>query len=173
MSARPFSFTSENLAKAKEIVARYPAGREASALQPLLDLVQRQAGGWLPRDAIEAVAGFLGVPLARALEVATFYTMFHLKPVGRYHIQLCRTTPCWLAGGEAIAEACRKKLGIAFGEVTSDGLFSLEAVECLGACTAAPVAQINDDMYENLTPEKAVSLLDALARGEKPKNGED
>jgi NADH-quinone oxidoreductase E subunit len=163
-----FSFTNENLARAEAILARYPAGRGASALVPLLDLAQRQGGNWLSAAAMEYVATFLNVPLVRVREVATFYTMFRLQPVGKYHVQLCRTTPCWLMGGEAIADACRARLGIDFGQVTPDGLFSLEEVECLGACSNAPVAQINDDYYEDLTPASIVAVLDALAHGEKP-----
>jgi NADH-quinone oxidoreductase E subunit len=170
-----FVFTSENLAKAKAMIAKYPEGRAASALVPLLDLAQRQIGGegkgWLSRAAMDVVAAMLGVPPARAYEVATFYTMFNLKPVGKYHVQLCRTTPCWLRGGEAIAEACCKKLGIQIGEVTADGKFSLQEVECLGACSNAPVVQINDDFYEDLTPEKMEALLEALRFDEKPAAG--
>jgi len=166
-----FFFTPENLAAAKKIVAKYPAGKQASAILPLLDLAQRQAGGWLPRAAIAYVAELLEMPAIRAFEVAGFYTMFNLEPVGKYLVQLCRTTPCWLKGGEAIARACEAKLGIKLGETTPDGLFTLKEVECLGACTNAPVMQINDDYYENLTPENVASILEDLAAGRKPKTG--
>jgi NADH-quinone oxidoreductase subunit E len=140
-----FFFTPENLAAAKKIIAKYPAGKQASAVLPLLDMAQRQAGGWLPRAAIAYVAELLEMPAIRAFEVASFYTMFNLEPVGKYLVQLCRTTPCWLKGGEAIALACEEKLGIKLGETTPDGLFTLKEVECLGACVNAPVMQINDD----------------------------
>lgn len=163
-----FFFTAENLAAAKKIIAQYPAGKQASAILPLLDLAQRQAGGWLPRAAVAYVAEMLEMPAIRAFEVASFYSMFNLEPVGKYLVQLCRTTPCWLRGGEEIARACEEKLGIKLGETTSDGKFTLREVECLGACTAAPVMQINDDMYENLTPERTKEILTRLAAGEKP-----
>jgi NADH-quinone oxidoreductase subunit E len=166
-----FFFTPENLAEAKRIIAQYPAGKQASAILPLLDLAQRQSGNWLPRAAILYVADLLDVPALRAFEVASFYSMFNLQPVGKYLIQLCRTTPCWLAGGEAIAQACEIRLGIKAGETTPDGMFSLKEVECLGACVNAPVVQINDDYYEDLTPDSIVRIIDALARGEQPKTG--
>ena len=163
-----FFFSPENLEAAKKIMAKYPAGKQASALVPLLDLAQRQNGNWLSRGAIATVAELLDVPAIRAFEVATFYSMFNLEPVGTYLIQLCRTTPCWLAGGEAVAQACEVRLGIKAGETTPDGMFTLKEVECLGACVNAPVMQINDDTYENLTPDGVVKIIDALARGEKP-----
>lgn len=166
-----FFFTPENLAEAKRIVAKYPAGKQASAMLPLLDLAQRQNGNWLSGAAIAYVAELLDVPAIKAFEVATFYTMFNLEPVGKYLIQLCRTTPCWLAGGEAIAQACEVRLGIKAGETTPDGLFTIKEVECLGACVNAPVMQINDDYYEDLTPDSVVKIIDALAKGEKPKTG--
>ncbi len=168
---KSFVFTPENLAAAKEIVKKYPPSKQASAIMPLLDLAQRQHGGWLPRAAVMYVAEMLQMPEIRAFEVASFYSMFHLEPVGKYLVQLCRTTPCWLKGGEAIARACEEKLGIKLGQTTSDGLFTLQEVECLGACVNAPVMQINDDMYEDLTPESAAKILESLARGEKPKTG--
>ena len=168
-SSKNFFFTPENLAEAKRIVAKYPAGRQASAILPLLDLAQRQNGNWLPREAIVYVADLLGMPAIKAFEVASFYTMFNLEPVGKYLIQLCRTTPCWLAGADAIAAACEVRLGIKAGETTPDGMFTIKEVECLGACVNAPVMQINDDYYEELTPDSVVAILDALARGEQPK----
>lgn len=164
---KEFAFTPENRAKAEKIIAKYPKGRQASAILALLDLAQRQAGGWLPRVAIEHVASILEMPFMRAYEVATFYTMFNLKPVGTHLIQLCRTTPCWLRGSDGIKAACEKKLGIGLRETTADGKFTLVEVECLGGCVNAPVVQINDDFFEDLTPEKMDEILDKLGRGEK------
>jgi NADH-quinone oxidoreductase subunit E len=166
-----FAFTPENKAEAEKLIARYPAGRQQSAVMGLLWLAQRQCGGWLPRAAMEHVAETLGMAPIRVYEVATFYTMYNLKPVGQHHIQLCRTTPCWLRGSDALRETCEKKLGIGLTEVTPDGKFSLVEVECLGACVNAPMIQINDDFYEDLDPKRLEAVLDALARGEKPKVG--
>ena len=166
-----FAFTPENAALAKRIVARYPAGRQASAVSALLDIAQRQSGGWLPRAAREAVAAMLEMAPIRVYEVATFYTMFNLQPVGRHHIQLCRTTPCWLRGSDDLKALCEKKLGIGPKQVTADGKFSIVEVECLGGCVNAPVVQINDDFYEDLDPKRLEAVLDTLARGEKPKIG--
>ncbi len=168
---KPFSFTPENLAAAQKIIAKYPPERQASALIPLLDLAQRQNKNWLPKEAIEHVADMLGVPRVRAFEVASFYTMFNLKPVGAHHVQVCTTTPCWLRGSVDIVQTCRKKLGIGLNQVTPDGKFSLTEVECCGACVNAPVVQINDDFYEDLTPEAMEEILDALAKGEQPAAG--
>ena len=160
-----FIFSPKNQAIVIEILKKYPAGRQASAILPLLDLAQRQSGGWLPQSAIETVALLIKMPFIRALEVATFYTMFNLKPVGKHHIQLCRTTPCWLRGGADIQSTCESHLGIKPGEVTTDGKFSLMEVECIGACIHAPVVQINDDYYENLNPESMKIILQSLATG--------
>jgi NADH-quinone oxidoreductase subunit E len=171
-----FAFSAENEAKAKTIVGRYPPGRQQSAIIPLLDLAQRQVGaetetqGWLPIPVIEYVARYLGMPLMRAQEVATFYTMFNLRPVGRYHVQVCGTTPCMLRGSDDLFEACKAK-GLKKGATSEDGLFTLSEVECLGACANAPMVQINDDNYEDLTFESMTAILDALARGETPKPG--
>lgn len=166
-----FAFTPENLKRAEKILGRYPADRKASAVLALLDLAQRQSGGWLPQAAMDYVAEFLEMAPIRVYEVATFYTMFNLKPVGKFHIQVCRTTPCWLRGSDDLTRACQKKLGIGLHERTEDGLFSLIEVECLGACVNAPMVQINDDYYEDLTPERLEAVIDALARGEKPPIG--
>lgn len=160
-----FTFSPKNQDVVIEILKKYPAGRQASAILPLLDLAQRQSGGWLPRSAIETVAQLIKMPFIRALEVATFYTMFNLKPVGQHHIQLCRTTPCWLRGGAEIQSICESHLGIKPGEVTNDGKFSLMEVECIGACINAPVVQINDDYFENLNPESMKGILQSLATG--------
>ncbi|MFP3018713.1 MAG: NADH-quinone oxidoreductase subunit NuoE [Candidatus Tisiphia sp.] len=157
-----FSFNDENLKKAQNIIKKYPENKQKSAILPLLDLAQRQMNGWLPRGCIEYVANFLNLPFIRAYEVATFYTMFNLKPVGRYHIQICGTTPCWLRGSDKIVTICKKKLGINFGELISDKKFSLTEVECLGACVNAPVVQINDDFFEDLDEKKMADLIDSL-----------
>jgi len=161
-----FAFTPENRAKADKVIAKYPKGRQASAVLALLDLAQRQCGGWLPRAAIEHVAAILDMPFIRAYEVATFYSMFNLAPVGKHLIQLCRTTPCWLRGSDDIRAACESKLGISLKETTADGKFTLVEVECLGGCVNAPVVQINDDFYEDLTPAKMEEIIDKLGRGE-------
>lgn len=166
-----FAFTDENLAKARAYMAKYPAGRQASAVIACLYLAQRQAGGWLPKVAMDHVAALLDMAPIRVYEVATFYTMFNLKPVGDHFIQVCRTTPCWLRGSDALTEACKKKLGVGLGQVTPDGKFSVVEVECLGACVNAPMVQINDDYYEDLTPDSMVELIDRLNRGEKPPIG--
>ncbi len=166
-----FAFTPENLERAQRCMTKYPPGRQSSAVLALLDLAQRQHGGWLPRSAMDHVAGLLDMAPIRVYEVATFYTMFNLKPVGQYHLQVCRTTPCWLRGADQLTETCKTKLGIGLKGRTADGRFSLIEVECLGACVNAPVVQINDDFYEDLDPPTLEALLDALGRGEKPASG--
>ena len=166
-----FVFTHDNLALAERIVAKYPEGRQQSAVIPLLDLAQRQNGNWLPRAAMEYVAALLGMPPVRVYEVASFYTMFNLKPVGEHLVQVCTTTPCWLRGSADVVAACKSKLGIGIGETTPDGKFTLVEVECLGACVNAPVVQINDDYYEDLTAPSMGDVLDALGRGETPQAG--
>ena len=171
-----FAWTAENAAQAKAIIARYPPGRQHSAIIPLLDLAQRQVGaetntqGWLPIPVIEFAGAQLNMPFIRAYEVATFYTMFNLRPVGRFHVQVCGTTPCMLKGSDDVFAACAAK-GLKKGLTTPDGLFTLTEVECLGACANAPMVQINDDNYEDLTFETTAAVLDALARGETPKPG--
>ncbi len=152
LQPREFAFTKENLAWAKDRIAKYPEGRQASAIIPLLWRAQEQAGGWLPEAAIRYVADFLGMAHIRGLEVATFYTMFNLTPVGKFHVQLCGTTPCRLRGADDLEKVCRKRIGEQM-EVTADGKFSWVEVECLGACVNAPMAQINYDYYEDLTAE--------------------
>jgi NADH-quinone oxidoreductase subunit E len=171
-----FAFTPAHKASADEILARYPEGRQQSGTIPLLDLAQRQVGeetntqGWLPMPVIEYVAAYLDLPPVRLLEVATFYSMFNLAPVGRYHVQVCGTTPCMLRGSDDLFAACAAR-GMKKGHTTGDGLFTLTEVECLGACANAPMVQINDDNYEDLTKDSMAAVLDALARGEKPKPG--
>jgi len=166
-----FEFTSENLEKANWYIAKYPPGRQASAVLPLLDIAQRQHDGWLPRAAMDYVAKLLSMPPIRVYEVATFYTMFNLRPVGRYLVQICKTTPCWLRGSDEVTEACKRKLGVDIGGTTADGLFSLVEVECLGACVNAPVIQVNDDLYEDLDGPKTETMLDAFAAGTPPPVG--
>ncbi len=166
-----FDFTGENLERAKTHIAEYPAGRQASAVLPLLDLAQRQHGGWLPRAAMDRVAEMLEMAPIRVYEVATFYTMFNLRPVGRYLLQACTTTPCWLRGSEQVVGTCERKLGISLGGTTPDGLFTLVEVECLGACVNAPVLQVNDDFYEDLDGPATEVLLDALRAGNVPPPG--
>ena len=166
----PFEFTPENRAEADKHIAKYPDGRQKSAVMPLLWLAQRQNGGWLSREAIEYVAGVLDMPTIKVLEVATFYTMYNLRPVGRYHIQLCGTTPCWLRGADTVLKACYD-FGLEKGKVTHDGRFSLIEVECLGSCCNAPTVQINDDYYEDLDYQSMSRILESLARGETPPPG--
>ncbi|MDJ0942055.1 MAG: NADH-quinone oxidoreductase subunit NuoE [Kiloniellales bacterium] len=166
-----FSFSPENDTRAKAIVGRYPEGRQASAVLALLDLAQRQNDGWLSGEAIEYVADYLDIAPIRAHEVATFYSMFNLEPVGKYFIQVCRTTPCWLCGSDDLTQLCRDKLGIEKGGTTEDGLFTLVEVECLGACANAPMVQINDDYYEDLNAERLAEILDALKAGREVKVG--
>lgn len=161
-----FSFSVENLAKAQSIIAKYPAGKQQSAVMPLLDLAQRQTpGNWVPIAAMNYIADLLEMPRIRVYEVVSFYTMYHQNPVGKHHIQVCTTTPCWLRGSEGIVNTCRSKLGIGFGETTADGQFSMVEVECLGACVNAPMVQINDDFFEDLTPERMEAILDKLRAG--------
>jgi NADH-quinone oxidoreductase E subunit len=166
-----FAFDAANLARAKAIIARYPAGRQASAVLPLLDLAQRQHGNWLPRAAMDYVAGLLDMAPIRVYEVATFYSMFNLAPVGKWFFQICTTTPCWLRGSDEVVAACTRKLGIGIGETTADGLFTLREVECLGACVNAPVIQVNDDFYEDLDGASTEKLIDALRAGRPPARG--
>ena len=160
-----FAFTIENISWAKEQIAKYPKGRQASAIIPLLWQAQKQSGGWLPEPAIRYVAEFLDMPHMRAMEVATFYTMFNLEPVGEHFIQLCGTTPCWLRGAENLKDVCRKIIGEQ-NTVTEDGKLSWLEVECLGACVNAPMVQINDDFYEDLTAEWFEKILLDLKRGD-------
>ena len=171
-----FAWTDANAKTAREIIARYPEGRQVSAVIPLLDLAQRQVGaetntqGWLPIPVQEYVARALDLAPVRVLEVATFYTMFNLAPVGRFHVQVCGTTPCMLRGSDDVLNACYKR-GLKKGNTTEDGLFTLTEVECLGACANAPMVQINDDNYEDLTEDSMGAILDALASGQTPKPG--
>jgi len=167
---KEFSFSKENLVWAKEQVKKYPEGRQASAIIPLMWRAQEQAGGWLPEVAIRYVADLLGLAHIRALEVATFYTMFNLSPIGKFHVQLCGTTPCRLRGADDLEKICRKRIGEQ-GEMTADGKFSWVEVECLGACVNAPMVQISADFYEDLDAKSFGKILDQLAAGKTPKPG--
>ncbi len=170
LQPKGFSFTAENLDWAKGQITKYPEGRQASAIIPLLWRAQEQAGGWLPQKAIEHVADLLAMPKIRALEVATFYTMFNLEPVGQFHVQLCGTTPCVLRGADKLIKLCHDRIGEQH-HVTADGKLSWIEVECLGACVNAPVAQINYDYYEDLTAQSFTRILDDLAAGKEVKPG--
>lgn len=166
-----FKFSADNLSKSKAIIAKYPAGRQASAVMPLLDLAQRQNGGWLSKEAMDYVSSILDMAPIRVYEVASFYSMYNLKPVGKYRVQVCGTTPCWLRGSDKIMEACKKELNLETGETSADGKFTLTQIECLCACANAPVVQINDDFYEDLTEETIVKILSELKLDKKPKIG--
>ena len=165
-----FDFTPENKAWLDKQTAKYPDGRQASAVVPALWQAQKQNNYWLPQKAIEKVAEILGMPKIRVLEVATFYTMFNLEPVGKYYIQLCGTTPCMLCGSDDLIKVLERRVGPQ-RKVTADGLFSWLEVECLGACCNAPMVQINDDFFEDLTPQNFEKLLDDLAAGRTVKIG--
>jgi len=179
---QPKEFSFKDNSKVKEIIARYPAGRQMSAIMPLLDLAQRQVGeegakakppygGWIPRAAMDEIARIVDVAPMRVYEVATFYSMYNLAPVGKYLIQACTTTPCWLCGSGKVVDAIEKTLGVHMGESTKDGMFSTMEVECLGACANAPMIQINDDFYEDLTPESMTSILESLKKDQVPPAG--
>ena len=171
-----FQWTKDNAKQAKVIIARYPEGRQRSAVMPLLDLAQRQVGaetntqGWLPIPVMEFVARELDMPIIRVVEVATFYTMYNLVPVGKFHVQVCGTTPCVLRGSDDLISACHAR-GMKAGHVTADGLWTFTEVECMGNCASAPMVQINDDNFEDLTADRLNGILDDLAKGESPKTG--
>ena len=167
-----FAFTAENLAWARETIGKYPAERKASAVIPLLWRAQEQYAYWLPKAAIEYIADMLDMPYIRVFEVATFYTMFQLQPVGtKAHVQVCGTTPCMLRGAEDLIKVCKSRIHHEPFHLSADGAFSWEEVECAGACVNAPMIQVFSDTYEDLTPESLEKVLDAFARGEKPKPG--
>jgi NADH-quinone oxidoreductase subunit E len=172
-----FAFDAESEAQITKIVARYPEGKQASAVIPLLYLVQRQmrrqtGSAWVPRAGMDAVASRLGMPPIRVYEVATFYLMFNTKPIGRHHLQVCGTTPCWLRGSDEVLRACKDAGGLkGYGDSSADGWFTLTEVECLGGCVNAPILQVDDDYYEDLDYESTVRLIEALKRGEKPAPG--
>ena len=166
-----FSFTSESEAEIKQQIAKYPAGRQASAVKSLLYIVQKQNDNWIPMKAVEAVAERLEMPVMRVLEVASFYSMFNLKPVGKWYLQVCGTTPCMLRGSDDISRCIMDKLKITSGETSACGKFSLLEVECLGACVNAPILQVNDDFYEDMDYQATARLLDELAVDNKPEFG--
>ena len=172
-----FAFDAESEAEIAKIVARYPAGRQASAVLPVLYIAQdqmkrRTGSAWVPTKAMDAVASRLGMAPIRVYEVATFYFMFNLAPVGKYHLQVCTTTPCWLRGSDEVTATCRKETGIRdWRETSADGMFTMTEVECLGACVNAPILQVDNDFYEDMDAEKVTALLAALRRGERPPPG--
>jgi NADH-quinone oxidoreductase subunit E len=175
---KSFAFSKANEKKIKEIIGRYPVGKQKSAIMPLLDLAQRQmageakkGGGWIPRAAMNEIARILDVSEMKVYEVATFYSMYNLAPVGKYNIQCCTTTPCWLRGSTDIVKAAEKNLGIKMGQTTEDQKFTLTEVECMGACVNAPMVQINDDYYEDLTPEVMDQLINAMKNDSLPEKG--
>ena len=171
-----FAFDAESEAQIARIIARYPAGKQASAVIPLLYVAQRQMGrltgsAWVPRVAMDVIGERLSMPPIRVYEVATFYFMFNMKPIGRFHLQLCGTTPCMLRGSDDVMRACHDAAHVKVGQTSADGLFTLTEVECLGACVNAPVLQVDDDYYEDLDYDRTVALIEALKRGERPKPG--
>ena len=172
-----FAFDAESEAKVAQILKRYPQGKQASAVIPVLYVVQRQmarqsGSAWVPRVAMDVVAERLGMAPIRVYEVATFYFMFNTRPIGRHHLQVCGTTPCWLRGSEEVARACREAAGVAgYGQTSADGMFTMTEVECLGGCVNAPVLQVDDDYYEDLDYESTVRLIESLRRGERPPPG--
>jgi NADH-quinone oxidoreductase subunit E len=172
-----FAFDAESEAEIAKIVTRYPPGRQASAVLPALYIAQNQmrrdtGSAWVPVKAMDAVAARLGMAPIRVYEVATFYFMFNTTPIGKYHLQVCTTTPCWLRGSDEVTAACRKETGIlGWGETSADGVFTMTEVECLGACVNAPILQVDDDFYEDMDAAKVTQLLAALRRGERPPPG--
>lgn len=165
-----FAFTDEHMVRIEKIIAKYPKGYQASAVIPLLDLAQRQEG-WVTKPAIDLIAEILGMPVIRVLEVATFYTMFNLHPMGKCHLQVCTSLSCWLRGSDDVVRACKDKLGVNFGETTPDGEFTVSEVECAGACVNAPVVAVGDEYYEDLDYESMSKLIDALKAGNRPAPG--
>jgi len=172
-----FAFDDASEAEIAGVLAKYPTGRQASAVIPLLYIVQNQmrrtaGSAWVPRAAMDAVAQRLGMPPIRVYEAATFYMMFNTRPIGKFHLQVCTTTPCWLRGSDDVVAACRKATRIqAWGETSADGMFTMTEVECLGACVNAPILQVDDDYYEDMDAERTVALIEALRRGERPTAG--
>ncbi len=171
LQPKEFSFNNLNLKKAKEIMKIYPANYKESSIMPLLSIAQSQNNGWVPKKAIEYISDFIGVPEIKVLELATFYSMYNLSPVGKFHIEVCTTTPCMLRGSDSMLNLCKKKLGIDIGEVTIDKTFSLGKVECLGACVNAPVVKINEDYYEDLNSQNLDKLIDNLKDNKNVKVG--
>ena len=171
LQPKEFSFNNFNLKKAKEIIKIYPANYKESSIMPLLSMAQSQNKGWVPKKAIEYISDFIGVPEIKVLELATFYSMYNLSPVGKFHIEVCTTTPCMLRGSDTMLNLCKKKLGIDIGEITKDKTFSLGKVECLGACVNAPVVKINEDYYEDLNSQTFNKLINNLKENKNVKIG--
>ena len=167
INSNTFEWSEENFSKVKTIIDKYPSGKQQSAVIPVLDLAQRQNKGWLTKNIIEKVAETLSMSFIRVMEVASFYSMFNLEPVGKNFIQICRTTPCWLRGSDKLLEVAKNVTGCNLGETSKDDKFTLVEVECLGACCNAPMIQINDDYYEDLTEENFKHLLLKLKENEK------
>ena len=166
-----FAFTKANKAWAEGQIAKYPEGRQASAVLPLLDIAQRQCGGWLPRAAMDHIAEMLEMAPIRVYEVVSFYEMYHDTPRGKHELRVCTTTPCWLRGSADIVTACEEEIGCKVGQTSEDGVFSLGEFECLGACVNAPVIWIDDDYYEDVAPDSARKLIQAFRKGERPEPG--
>jgi NADH-quinone oxidoreductase subunit E len=166
-----FEFSKENLKEADKILSKYPAARKKSAVMPLLDLAQRQNNNHISKEAIEYISNILDLPEIKVYEVATFYTMYNLKPVGKFLLQICGTTPCMLRGSEDLIKFCKEKFNIGVNDTSDDGYFTLKEVECLGACVNAPVVQINDDYFEDLTVKNFERILDDLKNGKTIKIG--
>ena len=166
-----FEFSSENLATANNIILNYPKGKQQSAVMPLLYLAQRQNNNWIPLSAMKYVAKLLDMPYIKVYEVATFYTMYNLAPVGKYFVQVCTTTPCMIRGAYKLVEACKEKIAKNQNELSINKQCSWVEVECLGACVNAPMMQINEDYYEDLDKDKALSIIEKILRGESPKPG--
>ena len=171
INSNTFEWSEENFSKVKTIIEKYPNGKQQSAVIPVLDLAQRQNKGWLTKNIIEKVAETLSMSFIRVMEVASFYSMFNLEPVGKNFIQICRTTPCWLRGSDKLLEVAKNVTGCNLGETSKDDKFTLVEVECLGACCNAPMIQINDDYYEDLTEENFKHLLLKLKENEKISTG--
>mgnify|MGYP001343630564 FL=1 len=171
INSNTFEWSEENFSKVKTIIDKYPSGKQQSAVIPVLDLAQRQNKGWLTKNIIEKVAETLSMSFIRVMEVASFYSMFNLEPVGKNFIQICRTTPCWLRGSDKLLEVAKNVTGCNLGETSKDNKFTLVEVECLGACCNAPMIQINDDYYEDLTEENFKHLLLKLKENEKISTG--
>ena len=166
-----FEFNQENLKKAAVILTKYPSERKKSAVMPLLDLAQRQNNNYISKEIIEYVAKMLEMPEIRVYEVATFYSMYNLEPVGKFLLQVCGTTPCMLRGSGDLIKLCKEKFDIGLNETSGDNFFTLREVECLGACVNAPVVQINDDYFEDLSVESFEKILDDLKKGQSVKIG--
>ncbi len=166
-----FEFSSSSLKEAKTIIAKYPEGKQQSAVMALLYIAQRQNDNWIPLAAMKYIAKFLDMPYIKVYEVATFYSMYHISPVGKYFIQVCTTTPCMIRGANKLVEACKEKISENESELSKDKTCSWMEVECLGACVNAPMMQINDNYYEDLDKEKTLKILESLLKGETPKPG--